>query len=143
MTAGPLMVAIGDPRASVDALEAVAPFAVHRKVPVIAVHVIEVERALPLDADLDGESTRGEQLLRRAEHQARDLGFGIEGVLLQARDAGQALVDEARRRHAAALVLGIGYRRLIGQFDLGKTADYVLRHADCQVWLVRQERGAE
>ena len=143
MTTAPVLVAIGESRSSLGALNAAGVYANHGKSPLVAVHVIEVQRALPLDADLDAESRRGEQLLRRAEGLAHEKGFTVEGALLQARDAGQAIVEEAKMRGAELIVLGVGYRRLIGQFDLGKTADYVLRHAQCQVWLVREAVGAD
>ena len=61
-----------------------------------------------------------------------------EGELLQAREAGQAIVDEARDRGVDAIILGIGYKRLIGAFQVGRTADFVLKNAPCQVWVVRQ-----
>jgi nucleotide-binding universal stress UspA family protein len=138
-----VLVAIGESRASLEALSAAGVYASQRKMRLVAIHVIEVKRALPLDADLDAESRRGEQLLRRAEGIAHEKGFAVEGELLQARDAGQAIVEEAKTRGAELIVLGAGYRRLIGQFDLGKTADYVLRHALCQVWLVREAVGAD
>jgi nucleotide-binding universal stress UspA family protein len=137
MTSAPIVVGIGDSPASLDALQTAGVQAAQLKTRVLAIHVIEVQRALPLDADLDAESSRGEQLLRRAEHVAAEHGFTIEGELLQAREAGQALVEEAKRRGAAVIVLGISYKRLVGQFDFGRTADYVLRHAGCPVWLVR------
>lgn len=135
---GPVLVGIGESRASLGALSAAGAFAMQTKAPLVAVHVIEVERSLPLDADLDAESRRGEQCLRRAEGVAHEKGFAMQGELLQARTAGQALVEEARTRHAEVVVLGVSYRKLVGEFDLGKTADYVLRHAPCQVWLVRE-----
>lgn len=143
MTTGPVLVAIGESRASLGALGAAGVYASQKRMPLIAIHVIEVNRALPVDADLDAESRRGEQLLRRAEGLAHEKGWVLKGELLQARNAGQAIVEEARTRGAELIVLGVGYRRLIGQFDLGKTADYVLRHAECQVWLVREPVGAE
>jgi len=143
VTTGPVLVAIGESRSSLGALGTACIYASQRKAPLLAIHVIEVQRALPLDADLDAESRRGEQLLRRAEGLAHEKGFSLEGELLQARDAGQAIVEEAKSRGAEVIVLGIDYRRLIGQFDLGRTADYVLRHAQCQVWLVREPVGAD
>ncbi len=86
----------------------------------------------------DSEARRGEQLLRRAEEAASRADYKVTGELLQAREAGPAIVDEARDRGVDAIVLGIGYKRLVGDFQVGRTADYVLKHAPCQVWVVRQ-----
>ena len=34
--------------------------------------------------------------------------------------------------------MGIGYKRLIGTFQVGRTVDHVLKNAHCEVWVVRQ-----
>jgi len=74
------------------------------------VHVIEVRRSLPLDADLVAEAQRGEDILSQAEAAAKKEDFEVEGDLLQARDAGHAIVDEAVERQADAIILGVPFR---------------------------------
>jgi nucleotide-binding universal stress UspA family protein len=101
------------------------------------VHVIEVRRALPLDADLTSEAQRGEQILTQAEATARRQDFEVEGDLLQARDAGHAIVDEAIERQADAIVIGVPFRRPFGDFELGRVPSHVLRNAQCEVVLLR------
>jgi nucleotide-binding universal stress UspA family protein len=108
---------------------------------VLAAFVIEVGHDLPLDAEMDAESRRGEMALRRAEHAATEHHFKLESDLLQARSAGRAIIEEAKRRNAAAIVMGVGPARH-GAFEAGGTADYLLRKAPCQVWLIR-ERAQE
>jgi len=121
-----------------EAVGVAALLAKQRKGRVYVVHVIEVLRSLPLNAELDTEARRGEQIIRRAEEAAAQIGFQIDGALLQAREAGQAITDEARDRGVDAIIMGIGYKRLIGAFQVGRTADYVLKNATCEVWVVRQ-----
>jgi nucleotide-binding universal stress UspA family protein len=101
------------------------------------VHVIEVRRALPLDADLSSEAQRGEQILTQAEATARRQDFEVEGDLLQARDAGHAIVDEAIERQADAIVIGVPFRRPFGDFELGRVPSHVLSNAQCEVVLLR------
>jgi nucleotide-binding universal stress UspA family protein len=108
------------------------------KAQVFAIHVIEVARTLPLDAELQPEAERGEECLSRAEQIAERLGQPIETDLLQARDVGPAIVDEALERGIDLIVLGITYKKRFGEFDLGKTAPYVLKNAPCRVWVCRQ-----
>lgn len=129
--------------ASLDAVAIACNLAKQRKACVYVVHVIEVLRSLPLNAELDAEARRGEQLLRLAEEVAGQAGYPVTGELLQARAAGQAIVDEARDRNADVIILGVGYKRVIGAFEVGRTADFVLKHATCQVWVVRQGLQAE
>ena len=108
------------------------------KAQVFAIHVIEVKRTLPLDAELQAEAERGEDVLNRAEHVAEQAGLSIHTDLLQARDVGPAIVDEALERGIDLIVVGITYKKRFGEFDLGKTAPYVLKHAPCRVWVCRQ-----
>jgi nucleotide-binding universal stress UspA family protein len=62
----------------------------------------------------------------------------MEPVLLQARDVGAAIVDEATERGVDLLVLGLPYRmRFGGDFAIGRTIPYVLQNAPCAVWVVR------
>jgi nucleotide-binding universal stress UspA family protein len=59
--------------------------------------------------------------------------------LLQARDVGAALVDEASERDADLLVVGLPFRkRFGGEFAVGRTIPYVLKNAPCAVWVVRE-----
>ena len=103
-----------------------------------AIYVIEVKRALPLDADLPAEALRGEQVLDRAELVAEAWSQEIESELLQAREVGIAIVDEAISREADLILLGINYEKRFGEFSLGKTVPYVLKNAPCRVWICRQ-----
>jgi nucleotide-binding universal stress UspA family protein len=104
---------------------------------VYAVYVIEVGRALALDAEMTPEAQTAEEVLQRSEAIARDLDARIEGEILQARDAGHAIVDEAIEREVTAVVMGVGYDMPLGEFELGVTAEYVVDHAPCQVILLR------
>jgi len=61
----------------------------------------------------------------------------IETSLLQARDIGAAIVDEAAQAQADTIVLGLPYRKRFGEFEVGETATYVMKNAPCRVWIVR------
>jgi len=102
------------------------------------IYVIEVKRTLPLDADLPPEAERGEMVLEQAERVAEEWSQKIQADLLQARDVGSTIVDEARERQADLILLGITYKKRFGEFDLGRTAPFVLKHAPCRVWVCRQ-----
>ncbi len=133
-----ILVPLTNSPASFEAVAVAAMLAKQRKGRIYAVHVIEVLRSLPLNAEMESEARRGEQLIRRAEELAEQHGVSITGQLLHAREAGPAIVDEARDRNADAIILGIGYKRLIGASQVGRTADYILKNATSQVWVIRQ-----
>jgi len=102
-----------------------------------AVHVIEVPRSLPLDADMAAEAQQGETILGRAERIGSDHKMSVQADLLQARQAAHAVVDEAIERAVDAIVVGLDYHRPHGQFALGRLPTYVLEHSPTEVWLFR------
>ena len=110
----------------------------------VGVHVVEIEWSMPLDADIASRSEAAQQILDRAESTAEQLKVSLEPVLLQAREVGAALVDEATERDADLLVLGLPYRkRFGGDFAIGRTVPYVLKHAPCEVWVIREPMPEE
>jgi nucleotide-binding universal stress UspA family protein len=117
----------------------VAELARATKAEMIAVHVVEIDWSLPLDADIAGRSEDVQRVLDMAESVAEVQRQSLDPVLLQARDVGAALVDEASERDADLLVLGLPYRkRFGGDFAIGRTIPYVLKNAPCAVWVVRE-----
>jgi nucleotide-binding universal stress UspA family protein len=105
----------------------------------IAVHIVEIDWTLPLDADIAGHSEEAQRVLDMAESVAEGNKARLTPILLQARDIGAALVDEASERNADLLVVGLPYRkRFGGDFAIGRTIPYVLKNAACAVWVVRE-----
>jgi len=114
------------------------------KAELVAVHVVEIDWTQPLDADIAGRSEDVQRVLDLAEETAEDCQYKIEPVLLQARDVGAALVDEATEQRADMLILGLPYRkRFGGDFAIGSTIPYVLKNAPCAVWVVREPIAEE
>jgi nucleotide-binding universal stress UspA family protein len=132
-----ILVPVDGSPASMDAVSVACSIARRNKGKVFAVHVIEVKRSLPLDADLTEEATSGEDVLTRAERVASDADFKIDGELLQAREAGHAIVDEAMERNVDLILIGAEHKAPLGEYQLGRLAQYVLRAAPCSVWLWR------
>ena len=114
------------------------------KAELIAVHVVEIDWTLPLDADIAGRSEEVQRVLDIAETVAEGSHVTLEPVLLQARDVGAAIVDEAIERDADLLVVGLPYRkRFGGEFAIGRTIPYILQNAPCAVWVVRDPINEE
>ncbi|MEA2673869.1 MAG: hypothetical protein QOI92_1061 [Chloroflexota bacterium] len=122
----------------------VALYARAAKAEIVAVHVVEIDWTLPLDADIAGRSEDVQRVLDTAESVAEDYKVTLEPVLLQARDVGAAIVDEAIERGADLLVVGLPYRkRFGGEFAIGRTIPYILQNAPCAVWVVRDPINEE
>ncbi|MGZ3598458.1 MAG: universal stress protein [Ktedonobacterales bacterium] len=117
-----------------------------KKAGVYAIYGIEVPRKLAIDAELPQETEAASEALERAAAVADQMHMRIDPEIVQSRNFGQSLVDEARAHECALVILGLPYHVGIGgRFDLGETADYVLKNAPCRVWLIRGQRpeGAE
>ncbi len=103
----------------------------------IILYVIEVDRSLPLDAEIPEEVVKAERVLRDAEI-ASHLQRNVEAEMLQARAIGSAVVHEAAVRDVDAVVISTEYPTENGQFSLGNDIPYVLEFAACNVILVRE-----
>jgi nucleotide-binding universal stress UspA family protein len=103
-----------------------------------AVSVVAIKRALPLDAEIDSEIQRAEEVLDQVQSVAEEEGFEIETDVLQAREVGSAIIDEAVERGVDLIVMGIIYKRQFGQFSLGDVVPYVLKNSPCPVVLYQQ-----
>jgi len=101
-------------------------------------YVIQVERTLPLDAEVRPEIEKAEQVLDRAEVIAEEHDYNVETDLLQSREIGPAIVDEAIERGVDLIIMGVSYEKKFGEFSLGETIPYVLKNAPCWVLLCRE-----
>jgi nucleotide-binding universal stress UspA family protein len=122
-----------------DVIKIAVTLAKPAKAQIIAIHVIEVRWNLALDAILDTETERGEEVLDNAAKIAQQAGAQIETELLQAREAAAAIIDTAREREADLILLGMPYRKRLGRVYVGPTVEDVYKGASCAVLAYRQE----
>jgi len=100
--------------------------------------VITVSRTLPLEAEIEPEIRKAEAILEHIESVAEEQDYEVETALLQAREAGPTIVDEAVEREVNLILIGIKYKRRFGQFSLGSVVPYVLKNAPCRVILYHE-----
>jgi len=103
-----------------------------------AVYVITVKRSLPIDAEIKPEIRKAEDILDHITSVAEEEDYEVETDLLQAREAGPTIVDEAVEREVDLILIGLSYKRRFGQFSLGSVVPYVLQNAPCQIILYHQ-----
>ncbi len=108
------------------------------KAKIWTVYVLTVKRTLPLDAEITPDVKKAEEVLDHITTVAEDEGYEVETDLLQAREAGPTIVDEAVERGADLILMGVVYKRIFGQFSLGSVVPYVLQNAPCEVILYHQ-----
>ena len=111
---------------------------------ILALHVIQTPRSLPLETELTAEVDAGEAMLAKAEAVAERFDLEIRTELLQAREAAPAILEEARERGIDLIILGYNRRRRFGERLLkATTLEHVVRYASCQVLLsVPPTKGA-
>jgi len=137
MAAKNILVPISGSGADEEAIQLACTLSKRYRAAIYVAYVIEVDRSLPLDAQIESEMEKAEEVLTHAEDLAAEEDCDIETDLLQAREAGPGIVNEAVERGADLIVMGVGYKKPLGIFDLGETIPYVLREAPCQVLLYR------
>lgn len=105
----------------------------------IAVHVVEVDWRHDLAEDISSGNEDATAVLDMAEGIAERYKVRLQSELLQARDVGAAIVDEAIELDADAILLGLPYRHHFGgDFAIGTTLPYIFQNAPCQVIVVRE-----
>jgi nucleotide-binding universal stress UspA family protein len=105
---------------------------------ITALHVIPVERALPLDAEVSSDVNRAEEVMDAATKRIQKNGCAAEIDIIQAREVGPAIVQVAQEIKADLIVFALSYKTHYGEYCLGDVAPYVLKNAPCRVILDHQ-----
>ena len=133
-----ILVPVSGTEADGEAMRLACRLAKKNKAKIWAVYVIAVKRSLPLDAEIESEIKKAEDILDHVESVAEEQDYEVETDLLQAREAGPSIVDEAVERGVDLILMGVTYKKHFGQFSLGNVVPYVLKNAPCRVILYHQ-----
>jgi len=133
-----ILVPVAGTAADDEALRLASFLARKNKAKVWVVYIIILKRSLPVDAEVEAEIKHGEEILDHMEAVAQEVDYQIESDLLQSREAGPTIVDEAVEHSVDLILMGIKYKRRLGQFSLGSIVPYVLKNAPCRVMLYQQ-----
>ena len=99
------------------------------------IYVIEVPLNLPLDARLVNERARAEKVLKAAAVIADQFNVRFTPHVVTSRQAGRAICETAVELRSEVIMLGTTRKRRIGNLVFGRTTDFVLDHAPCEVLL--------
>jgi len=138
MESNKILVPVTGSTADDEVVKLACQLAKKNKAKIWAVYVLTVKRSLPLDAEIEPEVKKAEDILDHTATVAEDEGYEVETDLLQSREAGPTIVDEAVEREADLILMGVVYKRRFGQFSLGSVVPYVLQNAPCEVILYHQ-----
>jgi len=130
-----ILVPVVGTEADEEAMKLACRLAKKDKGKVWSVYVVTIKRALPLDAEIEPEIQKAENILDHIEMVAEEEDYEVETDVLQAREAGPAIIDEAVERGIDLILMGVKYKRRFGQFSLGNVVPYVLKNSPCPVIL--------
>ncbi len=134
-----ILVPVAGTEADKEAIElANSLLAKKNKGKICAVHIIPIERTFPLDAEVEPEIRKANDILNHIENIAEERGYNIETDLLQAREVAPAIINEAVEREVDLILIGVTYKKHFGEFSLGDVVPYVLKNAPCRVILYHQ-----
>jgi len=133
-----ILVPVTGTPADEEAIKLACRLAKQDKSKVYAVYIITMGLELPLDAAIETEIQKAEGILEHIEGVAQEQGYSIETEVLQAREAGPAIIDEAMEREVDLILMGVTHKLRFGEFSLGEVVPYVLKNATCRVILYHQ-----
>ncbi|UCC90190.1 MAG: universal stress protein [Dehalococcoidia bacterium] len=133
-----ILVPVIGSQADEKAIELACRLARQDKSEVRAIYIITMKRDLPLDVEIEPEIQKAEDILNHVETVAEKEHYKIVTELLQAREAGPAIVEEATKREVNLILMGLAYKTRFGEFSLGEVVPYVLKNAPCCVILYHQ-----
>ena len=138
MEFGKILVPVTGSEADEEAIKLACRLGKKNKGKIRVIYVITIKRIMPLDAEIESEIRKAEDILDQMERVAEEENYVAETELLQAREAGLTIVEEAVEQKVDLILMGVKYKRRFGQFSLGNTVLYVLKNASCRVILCHQ-----
>src|SRR5208283_6218523 len=87
-------------------------------------------------SELEDQKQEARELVERIAKELRSAGFKVD-TAVEIGDIRERIIDSAADWHADLIVLGSHGRRGIQRFLLGSVAEFVARHANCSVEIVR------
>jgi nucleotide-binding universal stress UspA family protein len=133
-----ILVTVGGWRTDEAVVDLACRLARETKAKIKVIYVVEVAPALPLDAQIQTDIDLGWQILDRAQVCAEENDYEVDMELLQAREAGPAILEEAEEQGADMILMGMDYKRRFGEFSMGHEVPFILKNAPCAVFLYRE-----
>ena len=130
-----ILVPIVGSRVTDEMMVLACQLATEKKSSIDGLYVIEVPLNLPLDARLVNERAKADTVLAAAALIASQFKVRFTATVITARSAGRAIVEEAESRRSEVIILGTMRKRRIADRAFGRTTDYVVDHAPCEVLL--------
>lgn len=93
---------------------------------------------IPMQIDIREIQRELEANLEAVAEEARKAFPRVKSEVIQVLNVGDSLVDYTRQKQSDVIVVGDTGNGLIARFLMGSVSRYVLRHAECSVWIARK-----
>ena len=100
------------------------------------VHVLEIDLDKPIDIELPEKTSSGDKILSNILKKHQIQTYNHKSVLLQARNAGPAIISEASNQSTEVII--ISKKNAQNRSSLSKTIKYVLENSQCSVLLIQE-----
>lgn len=89
------------------------------------------------------EKQAAEMLAKEAVESIRDVAPNFEPHVVESEHVGESIVAFAEQHQCNLILVGEHRRTPIGRLMLGSVSRFVLRHAECSVWIARPKANAD
>ena len=94
---------------------------------------------VPFEFDIDEIKSIRRQDVSSAADDLRELSPNVETHVIESNHVGDGLVQFAKKKGSDIIVMGNTGGGMLSTFLLGSVSKYVLRHAQCSVWIARKK----
>jgi nucleotide-binding universal stress UspA family protein len=130
-----ILVPVSGGIASGRAVELACRLGAAQKAEILLAYVIEVPFTLSLDARMPVEEGRGQEVLRTAQFIVEQHGLPVRTKIVPHRFAWGGILRLAREEMMDAIVMSVGAGRPGLAEGMGRTAQEVVKRAECEVIL--------
>src|SRR5262245_8008233 len=137
-----IVVCLSPTEASARAIDLACSLTAEKHAHLTAIAAIEVPLELPLHPADESAEAAARDAVHTAQSIGDSYGVSVEGVVLHARDAAEAILAEVEERHSELVVVAAEWPRPNPHGRLvGHTTDHILKHANCRVMLIGHQTG--
>ena len=139
-----ILVPVNGSQASKQAFHWACQLARSARADLFAIYVYEIPMEIPLGiAQSEDSRHEGEQILKVVEDIADSEHCKVNATMVEARNAGPAIVVDSIDRDMDLLVIGVPFQPWASPVQVGSTADYILKNSRCQVIVAREPAPEE
>jgi nucleotide-binding universal stress UspA family protein len=106
-----------------------------QKAEIVLAYVVEVPFTLSLNTPMPTEEARGQEMLRTAQFIVEQHGLPVKTQIIPHRQTWGGILHVARQEMVDAIIMGIGAGRPGQAEGMNRTAQEVLKRAECEVIL--------